>query len=112
MVDSIAELSAAEGRAWSRLPYMSAEVRDSLRGWQIKIKYFTKFEIYFSIGKADFYGLNYYSSSYATPSTYERSGEPSFWTDVYTSGSHNETWPVAKSTWLVSVPEGLRGMLK
>lgn len=34
MVDSIAELSRAEGRAWSRLPYMSAEVRDSLRGWQ------------------------------------------------------------------------------
>lgn len=36
MVDSIAELSKAEGRAWSRLPYMSAEVRDSLRGWQIE----------------------------------------------------------------------------
>lgn len=32
MVDVIGELSAAEGRAWSRLPYMSAEVRDSLRG--------------------------------------------------------------------------------
>lgn len=65
-----------------------------------------------SIGKADYYGLNYYSSSLTTPSTYNRSGEATFWTDQYTSGSHNASWPVAKSGWLVSVPEGLRGMLK
>lgn len=36
MVESIAERSQAEGRAWSRLPYMSAEARDSIRGWQIE----------------------------------------------------------------------------
>lgn len=36
MVETIAELSKAEGRASSRLPYMSAEVRDSLRGLQAK----------------------------------------------------------------------------
>ncbi|XP_037029322.1 myrosinase 1-like [Bradysia coprophila] len=93
MVEVINELSKKEGRAWSRLPYMSAEVRDSLRG------------------KSDYYGLNYYSSGLETASTYERSGEPSFWTDQYTSGIKNASWPVAKSTWLVSVPEGLRGML-
>lgn len=40
MVDTIAELSKAEGRAWSRLPYMSAEVRDSLRGLQIENRIF------------------------------------------------------------------------
>lgn len=36
MVHSIAERSEAEGRSWSRLPYMRAEVRDSIRGWSIE----------------------------------------------------------------------------
>jgi len=49
MVDRIALKSDNEGRPWSRLPTMTDEMKNSIRG------------------TADFLGLNYYSSSYMTP---------------------------------------------
>lgn len=70
--------------------------------------------IYFSltcIGKADYLGLNYYTSNYQAYK--DRTGESvSYWNDQDTEGSVDDTWPRAKSNWLYSVPEGLTALLK
>ena len=63
----------------------------------------------FSIGKGDFIGLNYYTSNYATP----KNSNPwvSFGEDQEIATSVDWNWPVARSSWLRSVPVGLRDLL-
>ncbi|KAJ6637735.1 Myrosinase 1 [Pseudolycoriella hygida] len=94
MTEVINANSEMENRTWSRLPEFTPE------------------EIIYVRGTSDFLGLNYYTSSYATPAT-DQIGwpNPSFYRDRNTFTSVNETWPVAKSTWLRSVPQGLRDLL-
>lgn len=96
MVEAINRKSQEEGRAWSRLPEMNVELKQYIRG------------------TADFWGLNYYTGAYAEPSP--NYGEPSerasYWFDQDQYPSINSSWPQAKSFWLYSVPEGLRGLLK
>lgn len=93
MVDTVARRSHDEGRAWSRLPALSDEERELIRG------------------KADFMGLNYYSSAYAEPADPVLL-EPSEANDRWVKTTVSESWPQAKSPWLRSVPAGLRAMLK
>lgn len=91
---NVDENSRKENRRRSRLPQ------------------FTKEEIEYVRGSADFFGLNYYTSAYAEPGTQGWEPTPSFARDRDFTESHNSSWPVAKSTWLRSVPEGLRDLLR
>lgn len=93
MIDMIDRRSREEGRAWSRLPVMSDEVKQLIHG------------------KADFLGVNYYTSQYVEPAEHINK-EPSFWNDQELVKSQDVNWPQAKSKWLRSVPQGLRGLLK
>lgn len=73
---------------------------------------FTPAEIESIKGSADFFGLNYYTSAYAEPGVQGWEPNPSFARDRNIIETHNSSWTVAKSTWLRSVPEGLRALLK
>lgn len=95
MIDVVNNNSQIESRTWSRLPE------------------FTPDEITYVRGTSDFLGLNYYTSNYATPATDSSEWpNPSYYRDVNSITSQNDTWPVAKSTWLRSAPDGLRALLK
>lgn len=95
MIETINNNSRAEGRTWSRLPEFTPE------------------EIIYVKGTSDFFGLNYYTSEYATPAAdLSQWPNPSYYKDVNNYKSQNETWPVAKSPWLRSAPDGLRAILK
>ncbi len=95
MIEVVNNNSQSENRSWSRLPEFTPE------------------EIIYVKGTADFLGLNYYTSNYATPAAdISQWPNPSYYKDVNSVTSQNETWPVAKSTWLRSNPDGLRAMLK
>ena len=63
-------------------------------------------------GKADFIGLNYYTAHFAEPLVIKGDEEVGYWSDVEVQSSVDPSWPQAKSAWLRSVPQGLRGMLK
>ena len=62
-----------------------------------------------SIGKGDFIGLNYYTSNMAEPKV--PSTEVSFSEDQEIDLDVDPTWPAAISSWLLSVPTGLRDLL-
>lgn len=86
---TVAKRSRREGRRKSRLPRLTLKERDWIRG------------------KADFVGVNYYTSFLATPV----SGARSLDDNEVLDGVDNQ-WPQAKSQWLRSVPDGLRQTLK
>lgn len=92
MIDNVGRKSKEEGRPWSRLPPMDDQTKKLIKG------------------KSDFFGLNYYTSGYSQPRT--GFAGVSHWADQEVSGSSDPSWPVAKSTWLKSVPEGLHALLK
>ena len=60
-------------------------------------------------GTADFYGLNYYTSNIATQQNYT---SPSNYNDAEVGTETKPEWPVATSTWIHSIPDGLRQILK
>ena len=96
MIDVIAENSRNESRLWSRLPEFSPDEIETIRG------------------TADFFGLNYYTSNFAQPGSelsLSWTPKPSFYHDSFVETTQSDDWPTAKSTWLKSVPEGLRAML-
>lgn len=86
--------SAAENRKMSRLPQFSAT------------------EIEYVKGTADFVGLNYYTSHYAEAGSHDWMPNPSFVRDQHVTETKDARWPIAKSTWLQSIPQGLRALLK
>lgn len=95
MIDVINSNSAIENHSRSRLPEFTPE------------------EIIYVRGTSDFLGLNYYTSTYATPATdFSQWPNPSYYRDTGSIISVNETSPVAKSAWLRSEPQGLRNLLK
>lgn len=91
---NVDENSRKENRKKSRLPEFTAEEIASLRG------------------SADFFGLNYYTSAFASPGSHDWMPRPSFVRDQDITESHDSSWLVAKSTWLRSIPDGLRALLK
>lgn len=91
-METVGRRSLREGRPWSRLPYMDDATKAFIKG------------------KADYFGLNYYTSNFAHPRT-PNTGV-SHWDDQEVNLGDDASWPVAKSPWLKSVPEGLRAMLK
>jgi beta-glucosidase/6-phospho-beta-glucosidase/beta-galactosidase len=95
MIDEIDARSKREGFPWSRLPEMSERTKDYIKG------------------SADFLGYNYYSSRFVEldPSDYDPTAPPSHYRDSRIIYSIDPKWKQAKSEWLYSVPEGLRGIL-
>lgn len=95
MIDEIDSRSKREGRPWSRLPEMSERTKNYIKG------------------TADFLGYNYYSSRFVELDTsdYDPTATPSCSSDARIIYSIDKSWKRAKSEWLYSVPEGLRGLL-
>lgn len=88
-------LSIEENRSKSRLPTFTAAEIESLRG------------------TADFFGLNYYTAHFAEPGVQDWwMPNPSIVRDQFVIESKSDDWPIAKSTWLRSIPQGLRSLLK
>lgn len=96
MVDEIGARSKFEGRAFSRLPKMSD-----------KMKYFIR-------GSSDFFGVNYYTSRLLDIDRTEHGStdSPAWFKDSRSLIHIDSDWKCAKSTWLYSVPHGLRDLLK
>jgi beta-glucosidase/6-phospho-beta-glucosidase/beta-galactosidase len=84
MIDEIDERSAKEGRPFSRLPEMTREVKEFIRG------------------SADFLGFNYYSSRYVefNSSEYDPTSNPMIYQDSRIITSVDKAWKRAKSEWL------------
>lgn len=95
MIDEINSRSKKEGRPWSRLPEMSKELKKYIRG------------------TADFLGYNYYTSRFVEldDSEYDPSKVPSWQSDTRIKTSVDPNWKRAKSSWLYSVPDGIRGLM-
>lgn len=95
MFDEIAERSKKEGRQTSRLPEMTDEIRNYIKG------------------SADFLGYNYYTSRLVQLNTSEinPSEETSWLSDTRLIYSTKPEWKQSKSTWLYNVPEGLHDVL-
>lgn len=77
-----------------------------------RLQQFTAAEIEYIKGTADFVGLNYYTSHYAEAGSQDWMPYPSFVRDQSVSETKDDRWPIAKSTWLRSIPQGLRALLK
>lgn len=95
MVDEIDARSKKEERPWSRLPHMSDEIKEYIRG------------------SADFLGYNYYSSRLVqlNSSEFDPNIEPSWLSDSRMIYFTDPSWKRAKSPWLYSVPQGLHDAL-
>lgn len=83
-----------EGRSWSRLPIMTESLQDYIKG------------------TADFLGFNYYTSRLIEKHPNASALPPSWDKDAGIKMSVDPSWKRAKSTWIYSVPEGLREILK
>lgn len=94
MIQDIASNSVREGRPWSRLPYTTNAEKDFIKG------------------TADFFGLNYYTSRYVKTATKPQGHNPSWDHDSNMEYEVDPSWKRAKSTWLYSVPQGLRDLLQ
>lgn len=93
MIDEIGNKSVTEGYPWSRLPTMTDEMMNSLRG------------------SADFLAINYYTSRIVAPKRKDENNAPSFENDSGLDYLIDETWQRAKSVWLYVVPQGLYDLL-
>lgn len=94
MKTRIAENSKFEARDRSRLPELSPE-------WINRIR-----------GTADFLGLNYYTSRLVSAKQEPARGNPSFYYDMNLELKTKPEWKRAKSDWLFSVPSGLGDLLR
>lgn len=95
MIAQIASNSIREGRDWSRLPMLSEQWIETIRG------------------SADFFGLNYYTSRYVElVKETEDSNRPSFYQDTKLKYSVKPEWKKSKSSWLYSVPSGVGDILR
>lgn len=95
MIDEIGARSKHEGRTFSRLPEMDDETKALLKG------------------SSDFFGLNYYTSRLLDVDKRQRDlfETPAWFKDARSLISINSTWKRAESSWLYSVPEGLRDLI-
>lgn len=94
MITRIGNNSISEGRSLSRLPKLSNE-------WIEKIR-----------GSADFLGMNYYTSRYVEEPREPMGENPSIERDGGFIVNINPKWPKGGSPWLYSVPEGLSDILR
>lgn len=111
MRDIVDRNSEIEKRPKSRLPIMTEEERNLIRGSNRKKLHGPLINVFFCIclGKADFFGINYYTSKYVTTAT---ECDVCVKSDIEVDLSVDENWPKGKSMFMYSIPEGLRGLLK
>lgn len=93
MISSVAKNSIAEGFPKSRLPE------------------FTKQEIEYIRGTADYLGLNYYTSRVVELGIPNANDPPFYYKDMSIKETVDPNWPQAKSSWLYSAPEGFRVLM-
>lgn len=95
MVDEIEARSIIEGRPFSRLPKMTEKMKSFVRG------------------SSDFFGVNYYTSRLLDIDRSEHSSidSPAWFKDSRSLIHIDPKWNCAKSTWLYSVPHGLKDLL-
>lgn len=95
MVDEIGDRSKREGREVSRLPEMDEQSKKLLKG------------------SSDFFGLNYYTSRLLDVDRrpLNQTETPAWFKDSRSLISIDTNWKQAESTWLYSVPEGLRNLI-
>jgi beta-glucosidase/6-phospho-beta-glucosidase/beta-galactosidase len=91
MIDEIEKKSF--GLPWSRMPKMSDEMRQLVKG------------------SADFLGFNYYTSRLISPRN-ETLSYPHFEADEGVQFSVKEEWKRGESAWLYVVPDGMYNLLK
>ncbi|XP_041467641.1 lactase-phlorizin hydrolase-like [Lytechinus variegatus] len=94
MKTKIASKSKSQGLEASRLPEFSEAEKAYVKG------------------TSDFFGLNAYTTQYATDSQNASSHPPSYWNDAGVNTWQDDKWPKAGSIWLSVVPWGLRRLLK
>lgn len=94
MIQQINANSFNEGRNRSRLPVLSDYWINTIRG------------------SADFLGLNYYTSRYVQPGKVPDDAGPSNYKDARLQQLTKPEWKRAKSSWLYSVPSGIRDLLR
>ncbi|XP_055842675.1 myrosinase 1-like [Episyrphus balteatus] len=95
VASNIAKNSLKEGFNKTRLPMFDEK-------WRKLIK-----------GSADFLGLNYYTSAFITRAKDKSKVlKPSWENDRDCDESVDPNWKIAKSPWLLCVPQGLEGLLK
>lgn len=94
MITQIGNNSLKEGRLHSRLPTLSNE-------WIEKIR-----------GSADFLGLNYYTSRIIEVPSEPEGPNPSIERDKMYRRKTKPEWIQAASDWLYSVPEGIGDILR
>lgn len=94
MTAQIASNSIREGRDWSRLPALSEQWINIIRG------------------SADFLGYNYYTSRYVQGLKEPSGPNPSHERDTMLKNTVKPEWKQAKSNWLYAVPSGLGDMLR
>lgn len=92
--NTIAENSKNENLQMSRLPI------------------FTQEEMQLIKGSADFFGVNYFTSTYAESGTELITPTPSYARDQNVIETQDSRWSVAASNWLRSAPKGLKDVLK
>lgn len=93
MRDAIDEKSRQQGRSFSRLPRFTAEEVEMLKG------------------SADFLALNYYSSGYVKPISFNPDIDPVHHDSEVDGAPVDPAWKRARSSWLFQVPQGLYDLL-
>lgn len=86
--------SIREGRSWSRLPTLTPQWIDLIRG------------------SADFLGLNYYTSRLVKLADQPEGPSPSWQRDTGLSQYVHPDWKQSHSKWLYSVPQGFGDILR
>ena len=94
MIDSIGNRSLQQGFNESRLPKFTAEEQKLL------------------LGATDFVGINYYTASVCKAANFPTSRIPRMFNDQDVYKFQLPEWPKSASSWLKSVPYGLRNLLK
>lgn len=94
MKRQIAQNSIAEGRNQSRLPELTLE-------WAEKIR-----------GSADFLGLNHYTSRWVELKSEIANEKPSYEKDMKIELTTKPEWIKSNINWHYSVPEGIGGLLR
>nr|XP_006817621.1 PREDICTED: lactase-phlorizin hydrolase-like [Saccoglossus kowalevskii] len=73
---------------------------------------FTSVESEFIRGTSDFFGLNHYTTVYATEMPDDADATPGWEQDVNLDKWYRHNWPGSASPWLKAVPWGMRRMLE
>ncbi|XP_060532763.1 myrosinase 1-like [Cylas formicarius] len=93
MIERIGNRSLLEGYTFSRLPVLSNEDVEYIKGTH------------------DYFAINIYTGYYTQHIDDYGVGEPSYWLDKGNNVFSDPSWPKSSSDWLTSYPEAMRKLL-